>query len=116
MTVLRGGPRLAKARSGAAAKAQCDAFSCAGTSTPCFFFQSPMAALMASSASPEQWIFTGGSESSRAMSVVLVESAPSTVFPFPHSGLRDEVAEGKPHQEGFLLPSFLTPVSGITFI
>src|SRR6267143_1057127 len=34
--------------------AQCEAFSATGTSMPCFFFQSPMAALMASSASTEQ--------------------------------------------------------------
>jgi len=33
-------------------------------------------------ASTEQWIFTGGSESSRTMSVFLIESASSTVLPF----------------------------------
>src|SRR5439155_969278 len=40
---------------------------------------------MASSASTEQWILTGGSESSRTMSVFLIESASSTVWPFTHS-------------------------------
>src|SRR5579863_1012616 len=44
-----------------------------------------MAALMASSASTEQWIFTGGSERSRTMSVFLIERASSTVLPLTHS-------------------------------
>src|SRR5437899_6333025 len=63
---------------------------------PCFFFQSPMAALMASSASTEQWIFTGGSDSSRTMSVFLIESASATVLPFTHSVASDELAIAEP--------------------
>src|SRR5271157_4185685 len=96
--------------------AQCEDFSCAGTSTPCFFFQSPMAALMASSASTEQWIFTGGRESSRTMSVFLIESASSTVLPLTHSVASEELAMADPQPKVLNLASSITLVSGLIFI
>ena len=43
---------------------------------------------MASSASTEQWIFTGGSFSSFTMSVFLIFPASSTLLPFSHSVAR----------------------------
>ena len=57
-----------------------------------------MAALMASSASTEQWIFTGGSASSSAISVLRMPSAWSRVRPFTHSVSRelDAMAEPQP--------------------
>ena len=44
-----------------------------------------MAALIASSARTEQWILTGGSDSSFAISVFLILVASSRVFPYTHS-------------------------------
>src|SRR5712691_2404215 len=69
-------------------------FACAvtGCALACFFFQSPIAARMASSASTEQWIFTGGSESSFTMSMFLMARASSTVLPLTHSVARDDDA------------------------
>src|SRR5271157_1953666 len=64
--------------------------------TPFFFFQSPIAARMASSASTEQWIFTGGSDSSFTMSVFLMVRASSTVLPFTHSVASEEEAIAEP--------------------
>ena len=51
-----------------------------------------MAALIASSASTEQWIFTGGSASSATMSVFLIARASSIVLPLSHSVARLELA------------------------
>src|SRR5215467_10550487 len=64
----------------------------------CFFFQSPIAARIASSASTEQWIFTGGSESSFTMSMFLMARASSTVLPFTHSVASEDeaIAEQQP--------------------
>src|ERR1017187_2705407 len=64
---------------------------------PFFFFQSPIAARLASSASTEQWIFTGGSDSSFTMSVLRIVSASSTVLPFTHSVAREDDAIAEPH-------------------
>src|SRR5450759_2455038 len=66
---------------------------------PFFFFQSPMAARMASSASTEQWIFTGGSDNSFTMAVFRIVSASSTVLPFTHSVAREDdvIAEPQPN-------------------
>src|SRR5712692_11907199 len=47
--------------------------------------QSATAALMASSASTEQWIFTGGSDNSCTISVFLIWYASATVFPLTSS-------------------------------
>src|SRR3970040_1943124 len=60
---------------------------------------------MASSASTEQWIFTGGSFSSFTMSVFLILAASSTVLPLSHSVGRLDAANGvpaarAPHQPG----------------
>src|SRR6266851_4737251 len=43
-----------------------------GFAVSCFFFQSPIAARIASSANTEQWILTGGSDSSFTMSMFLM--------------------------------------------
>ena len=51
-----------------------------------------MAALMASSASTEQWIFTGGRLSSSAMALFFTSSAFSIDIPFTHSVTRDDEA------------------------
>src|SRR3954470_23854367 len=63
-----------------------------GVADAFFFFQSPIAARIASSASTEQWIFTGGKASSFTMSVFLMVSASSTVLPFTHSVASEEEA------------------------
>ena len=47
---------------------------------------------MASSASTEQWIFTGGRLSSRTISVFEMASASSTVLPLTHSVASDKLA------------------------
>src|SRR2546430_13028451 len=70
-----------------------------------------MAALMASSASTEQWIFTGGSESSRTMSVFLIANASSTVLPLTHSVASEELAIAEPQPKGLNLASSITRVS-----
>jgi len=48
-------------------------------------FQSANAALMPSSASTEQWILTGGSDSSSTMFVFLIAITSSIVLPFTSS-------------------------------
>src|SRR5713101_1028122 len=101
----------------AAAPQSCAAAVCvAGESTPFFFFQSPMAALMASSASTEQWIFTGGRLSSRTISVFLMASAWSTVLPFTHSVASDELAIAEPQPKVLNFASSITCVCGLIFI
>src|SRR5579859_5342131 len=79
-----------------------------GTAEAFFFFQSPMAARMASSASTEQWIFTGGSESSRTMSVFLMARASSTFLPLIHSVASDELAMAEPQPKVLNLASSMT--------
>src|SRR6266566_4608185 len=58
-----------------------------------------IAALIASSARIEQWIFTGGSASSSAIWVFLIVSACSSVLPFTHSVTSEEeaIADLQPH-------------------
>src|ERR1044071_8683550 len=51
--------------------------------------EAPTAALIASSARIEQWIFTGGSDSSCAMCVFLICVAWSSVLPLTHSVTRE---------------------------
>src|SRR5450432_1073433 len=78
---------------------QCAATACATSAvspTPFFFFQSPIAARIASSANTEQWIFTGGSASSFTMSVFLISIASATVLPLIHSVASDEEAIAEP--------------------
>src|SRR5690606_29284823 len=58
--------------------------------------KSAMAALMASSASTEQWIFTGGRDSSRATSLLEIFSASSTERPLTHSVTSDDEAIAEP--------------------
>src|ERR1700739_1506380 len=87
-----------------------------GLETSCFFFQSPIAARMASSASTEQWIFTGGSESSFTMSMFLMASASSTVLPFTHSVASEDDAIAEPHPKVLNLASSITLVSRLTLI
>src|SRR4030095_3913450 len=53
-----------------------------------FFLWSDNAALIASSARTEQWIFTGGRFSSCTMSVFLIFWASPIVLPFHHSVAR----------------------------
>src|SRR5260370_10708405 len=76
-----------------------------GCAVCCFFFQSPIAARMASSARTEQWIFTGGSESSFTMSIFLIVRASSTVLPLTHSVASDEDAIAQPQPKDFNLAS-----------
>ena len=53
---------------------------------------------MASSARIEQWIFTGGSASSSAIWLFLMDSASSSVLPLTHSVTSelDAIAEPQP--------------------
>src|SRR5712692_2126187 len=78
-----------------------------------FFFQSAMAALMASSASTEQWIFTGGSDSSCAICVFLMVSASSTDLPFTHSVTSELEAIAEPQPKVLNLASWILPSSPI---
>jgi hypothetical protein len=71
-----------------------------------------MALLIASSASTEQWIFTGGRLSSSAMSVFLIVSASSTVLPLSHSVASDELAIAEPQPKVLNFASSMTPSSG----
>src|SRR5580765_7545780 len=71
-----------------------------------------MAALIASSASTEQWIFTGGRLSSLTMSVFLIARASSTVLPRSHSVASDELAMALPQPNVLNFASSLTPVCG----
>src|SRR5262245_14491670 len=87
-----------------------------GAAVACFFFQSPIAARIASSASTEQWIFTGGNASSFTMSVFLMAKASSTVLPFTHSVARDEEAIAEPQPNVLNLASSMTCVSEFTLI
>src|ERR1035438_7126193 len=87
-----------------------------GTLASCFFFQSPMAARIASSASTEQWIFTGGSESSFTMSMFLMARAWSTVLPLTHSVASEEEAMAEPQPKVLNLASSMTLVSRLTLI
>src|SRR6266542_5407122 len=81
-----------------------------------FFFQSLMAARIASSANTEQWIFTGGSASSFTMSVFLICSASSTVLPFTHSVANEEKAMAEPQPKVLNLASSMLLVAGFTRI
>src|SRR5579862_5111169 len=87
-----------------------------GLEVSCFFFQSPMAARMASSASTEQWILTGGSESSFTISMFLMERASSTVLPFTHSVASEDDAMAEPQPKVLNLASSMTLVSRLTLI
>src|SRR5208283_1742298 len=93
---------------------------CASTATgladPCFFFQSPMAARMASSASTEQWIFTGGRDSSLTISVFLIVRASSMVLPLTHSVASEDEAMAEPQPKVLNLASSMTLVSRLTLI
>jgi len=82
------------------ARPYCATAEVTGLALSCFFFQSPMAARIASSANTEQWIFTGGSDSSFTMSMFLMERASSTVLPLTHSVAREDEAIAEP-QRGF---------------
>ena len=64
---------------------------------------------MASSASTEQWIFTGGSASSATMSVFLMARASSTVLPLSHSVARLELAIADPQPNVLNFASSMTP-------
>src|SRR6266849_9946111 len=87
-----------------------------GCAVCCFFFQSWIAARMASSARTEQWIFTGGSESSLTISVFLICSASSTVLPFTHSVAREDDAIAEPQPKVLNFASSMMLVCGFTLI
>src|SRR5712672_1247322 len=75
-----------------------------------------MAARIASSASTEQWIFTGGSDSSFTMSMFLMARASSTVLPLTHSVASDDDAMAEPQPKVLNLASSMTLVSRLTLI
>src|SRR5437667_10505103 len=87
-----------------------------GFAVPCFFFQLPIAARIASSASTEQWIFTGGRESSLTISVFLIARASSIVLPFTHSVASDDEAMAEPQPKVLNFASSITLVAGLTLI
>ena len=66
---------------------------------------------MASSASTEQWIFTGGSASSLAICVFLMVSASSTDLPFTHSVTSEDEAMADPQPNVLNLASSILPSS-----
>src|SRR5213079_1511468 len=77
----------------------------------CFFFQSVTAALIASSARTEQWIFTGGRLSSLTISVFLIARASAKVLPLTHSVAKLELAIALPQPKVLNLASSMTPLS-----
>src|SRR6202166_4853812 len=87
-----------------------------GFTLSCFFFQSPIAARIASSASTAQWILTGGSDSSFTMSMFLMARASSTVLPLTHSVAKDDDAIAEPQPNVLNLASSITLVSRLTLI
>src|SRR5580692_4118088 len=107
-------PRDARRRSAGEhrrARPYCATAEVTGLELSCFFFQSPMAARIASSANSEQWIFTGGSDSSFTMSMFLMASASSTVLPLTHSVAKEELAMADPHPNVLNLASSMILVS-----
>jgi hypothetical protein len=74
-----------------------------------------MAALMASSASTEQWILTGGRCSSSTIWVFLIAAAWSMVSPLIHSVASDDDAMAEPQPKVLNLASSMTP-SPLTLI
>src|SRR5690606_10452360 len=81
----------------------------------CFLRKSSIALLIASSASTEQWIFTGGKLSSEAIWELVSFSASSTRLPLIHSVASDEEAIAEPHPNVLKRASSITP-SGFTLI
>src|ERR1017187_11024339 len=92
------------------------AWGCGWLCFPFFFFQSPMAARIASSARTEQWIFTGGSDSSFTMSVFRIVCASATVLPFTHSVASEDEAIAEPQPNVLNLASSMMLVAGFTLI
>lgn len=80
-------------------------------SSSCLPFQSFTAALMASSASIEQWSFTGGSFKCAAISEFLMASTSSTLFPFTHSVATEDAAIAEPHPKVLKTDSTIFPSS-----
>ena len=74
-----------------------------------------MAALMASSASTEQWILTGGRFSSSTICVFLIVIASSSVLPLTHPVASDDDAMAEPQPKVLNLASWMIP-SGETWI
>src|SRR5258708_323938 len=70
-----------------------------------------MALLIASSASTEQWIFTGGKLSSSTICEFLIVSASSTVLPLIHSVASDELAIAEPQPNVLNFASSMMPWS-----
>src|SRR6266566_3035737 len=87
-----------------------------GIEADCFFFQSPIAARIASSARTEQWILTGGSESSFTISVFLIARASSMVLPLTHSVASEDDAMADPQPNVLNFASSMTLVAGLTLI
>ncbi len=67
--------------------------------------------MIASSASTEQWIFTGGSDSSLAISLLVICVASSTVLPFTHSVTSELEAMAEPQPKVLNFASWMTPSS-----
>ncbi len=65
---------------------------------------------MASSASTEQWILTGGRLNSSTIWVFLMDSAWSSVLPLSHSVARELEAMAEPQPKHLNLASSMTPV------
>src|SRR3954453_7738628 len=107
-------------RRGAACYASSLTYALASTGTgvdaDCFFFQSPIAARIASSARTEQWILTGGSESSFTISVFLIARASSMVLPLTHSVASEDDAMADPQPNVLNFASSMTLVAGLTLI
>lgn len=76
----------------------------------CLVLKSLTADLMASSASIEQCSLTGGKHSSLAISVFLIVTASSIVFPLIHSVAKLDEAMAEPQPNVLNLTSSITPV------
>ncbi len=75
-----------------------------------------MAALIASSANTEQWIFTGGRFNSSTISILSILTASSTDLPFNHSVAKEEEAMAEPQPNVLNFASVITPVASSTSI
>src|SRR5262249_606981 len=78
-----------------------------------FFLKSSMAALIRAAARTEQGIFTGGSESSLAISLLVISVAWSTVLPLTHSVTSELLAMAEPQPKVLNFASWMTPSSEI---
>ena len=73
-----------------------------------------IASLIASSASTEQCIFTGGNANSSTIAILSIANASSIDFPFNHSVANEDDAIAEPQPNVLNFASSITPVTSLT--